>query len=166
MYSLPLAYFLWLISGFGTLGFHRFYLNKIGTGLLWMFTGGLGMVGAIYDFFTLPGQVREANLRKSYRQSLRFEDDYLPPRIPGARRPVARESIEQTILRTAKKNKGIATPSEVALEGNIPIEEARKYLDKLAGDGYAEMRVTKSGIIVYVFRDFTADPSNIDFEDF
>jgi len=27
-----------------------------------MFTGGLGTIGSIYDFITLPGQVREANI--------------------------------------------------------------------------------------------------------
>jgi len=62
MYSVGIAYLLWLISGFGALGFHRFYLGKIFTGLLWMFTGGLGTIGSIYDFITLPGQVREANI--------------------------------------------------------------------------------------------------------
>ena len=65
MYNLGLAYLLWLFSGCGALGFHRFYLGKIPTGVLWMITGGLGMIGSIYDFFTLPGQVREANLRKA-----------------------------------------------------------------------------------------------------
>jgi len=66
MYSVGIAYLLWLVSGFGALGFHRFYLGKFFTGLLWMFTGGLGMIGAIYDFITLPGQVLEANIRRSY----------------------------------------------------------------------------------------------------
>ena len=61
-YNLTTAYFLWLISGFGALGFHRFYLGKTGTGLLWMFSGGLGGLGCLYDLITLPRQVREANL--------------------------------------------------------------------------------------------------------
>jgi hypothetical protein len=65
MYGIGIAYLLWLISGCGALDFHRFYLGKIPTGLLWMMTGGLGMVGSIYDFFTLPGQVREANIRNA-----------------------------------------------------------------------------------------------------
>jgi TM2 domain-containing membrane protein YozV len=64
MYSVGIAYLLWLVSGFGALGFHRFYLGKIFTGLLWMFTGGLGMVGSIYDLITLPAQVMEANMRR------------------------------------------------------------------------------------------------------
>ncbi|HUZ17910.1 MAG TPA: TM2 domain-containing protein, partial [Spirochaetia bacterium] len=70
MYSTFIAYLLWLFSGFGALGFHRFYLNKFGTGILYILTGGLFGVGMIYDLFTLPAQVREANLRLRYREVL------------------------------------------------------------------------------------------------
>lgn len=38
---------------FGCLGIHRFYEGKIGTGLLWLFTGGLFFVGAFIDFIIL-----------------------------------------------------------------------------------------------------------------
>jgi hypothetical protein len=67
MYSLGIAYLLWLISGFGALGFHRFYLGKVGTGLLWFCTGGLLGIGGLYDLFTLPFQVKEANHYRAYR---------------------------------------------------------------------------------------------------
>ena len=63
------AYLLWLCSGFGALGLHRFYLGRFGTGLLWMFTGGLGGIGAFIDLFTIPSMVRETNLRRRYHQT-------------------------------------------------------------------------------------------------
>jgi len=75
MYSVGIAYLLWLISGFGALGFHRFYLGKIFTGLLWFFTGGLGMIGSIYDLITLPGQVREANIRRAYYDNVNVNNN-------------------------------------------------------------------------------------------
>lgn len=44
------------------MGIHRFYCGKVVTGLLWLFTGGLFMIGWIIDFFLVPSMVREANM--------------------------------------------------------------------------------------------------------
>ena len=158
MYSVGIAYLLWLASGFGALGFHRFYLGKIPTGILWMCTGGLGMFGSIYDFFTLPNQVREANIRKAIydggglsfpngRQKWRNVND-------GDVHIVReKESVERTILRIAKENKGILSASEVALAADIPLEEAKKDLDAMVTKGFAELRVRKTGALVYTIPD-------------
>jgi TM2 domain-containing membrane protein YozV len=52
----------WLLLFFlGYLGVHRFYLGKIGTGILWLLTAGLLGFGLIYDFLTLNEQVSTAN---------------------------------------------------------------------------------------------------------
>lgn len=54
----------WLLQTFlGVLGLHRFYLRRWLTGLLWLLTGGLFLVGWLYDFWTLNGQVDEVNRR-------------------------------------------------------------------------------------------------------
>jgi len=62
-----LAYLLWFLGIFGILGFHRFYLGKIGTGFIWMFSFGLFGVGAIYDLKTLHTQVDIVNLQKKVK---------------------------------------------------------------------------------------------------
>ncbi len=52
----------WLLLTFlGIFGIHRFYLGKWLTGLLWLLTGGLLMLGVLYDYWTLNGQVDEVN---------------------------------------------------------------------------------------------------------
>jgi TM2 domain-containing membrane protein YozV len=62
MKSKGTAYILWVLGGLGILGFHRFYLGKVGTGLIWLFTGGLVGVGALVDLFTLGRQVDMYNV--------------------------------------------------------------------------------------------------------
>ncbi|SFB12766.1 MULTISPECIES: TM2 domain-containing protein [unclassified Bacillus (in: firmicutes)] len=59
------AYLLMLFSLIGFAGIQRFYLGKIGTGILYLLTWGLFGFGLIYDLFTLPNQVRMANLLRS-----------------------------------------------------------------------------------------------------
>ena len=157
MYSTGLAYFLWLISGFGALGFHRFYLGKIPTGILWMISGGLGMVGSIYDFFTLPNQVREANFRKAILDGTVKQNVGGPSwrNINDGEVHIVheKESVERVILRQAKANKGILTASELALAANISIEEAKKVLDEMVSKGFAELRVRQSGALAYTIPD-------------
>lgn len=52
----------WLLQTFlGVFGIHRFYLGKWLTGLLWLLTGGLFLLGWLYDFWTLNEQVDEVN---------------------------------------------------------------------------------------------------------
>jgi TM2 domain-containing membrane protein YozV len=51
-----------LLTFLGLFGIHRFYLGKLGTGLLYLLTGGLLGIGIIYDFWTLNEQVHVANV--------------------------------------------------------------------------------------------------------
>lgn len=54
----------WILLVFlGYLGIHRFYMGKIITGLIWLFTGGLFFVGWLYDLWTLNEQVSDLNAR-------------------------------------------------------------------------------------------------------
>ena len=56
------AYILWAL--FGLMGLHRFYLGKIGTGMLYFFTFGLFFFGWLVDGFTLGNQVDVVNLKR------------------------------------------------------------------------------------------------------
>jgi TM2 domain-containing membrane protein YozV len=59
----PVNYDLaWILLTFlGLFGVHRFYMGKIFTGLLYLCTGGLFLVGYLYDFLTLNEQLSEVN---------------------------------------------------------------------------------------------------------
>jgi len=155
-YNLALAYLLWLCSGFGALGFHRFYLGKIGTGLIWMFSGGLCGIGCIFDAATLPRQVHEANVRFEVDARVRSELGCGGGAYPG-RGAGRREDPEKTVLRVAKANGGFVTPGEAALEGDMSVDESRKLLEEMAAKGHAEMRVRSSGVVVYFFPEFSKE---------
>jgi len=122
------------------------------------------MIGSIYDFFTLPNQVREANIRKAiYDNSIKqafnhttFTSDMQSVRnvTDGQARIVReKEPVERIILRVAKENKGILTASELALSANIPVEEAKNNLEAMVSKGFAELRVRQSGTLVYAIPD-------------
>ena len=54
----------WILLTFlGVLGIHRFYLGKVLTGILYLLTGGLFLIGIIYDYWTLNSQIAEINTR-------------------------------------------------------------------------------------------------------
>jgi TM2 domain-containing membrane protein YozV len=52
----------WILLTFlGVFGIHRMYLGKWLTGILWALTGGLFLLGYLYDLWTLNDQIDNAN---------------------------------------------------------------------------------------------------------
>ncbi len=47
------AVMLVLVLVLGVVGGHRFYAGKVGTGILFLFTGGFFVIGWIIDIFTV-----------------------------------------------------------------------------------------------------------------
>lgn len=64
------AYRLWLLSGFGWLGLHRFYLNKNKTALLWICTFGLFGMGSLVDLVLLKWLVQRHNMLEELKELL------------------------------------------------------------------------------------------------
>jgi len=60
--KLNVAYILLIF--FGILGIHRFYLGKVGTGILWLLTLGLLGIGVLVDVFILRGLTDGANAKQ------------------------------------------------------------------------------------------------------
>lgn len=59
----PLDYNVaWILLTFlGLFGVHRFYLGKWVSGLLYLLSGGLFLLGIVYDYWTLNTQVSRLN---------------------------------------------------------------------------------------------------------
>ncbi len=57
----------WLLLTFlGIFGIHRFYMGKWLSGLLYLLTGGLFLLGVLYDFLTLNEQVDTLNRQQAW----------------------------------------------------------------------------------------------------
>lgn len=151
MYQVWIAYLLWLFGGFGVLGLHRFYMKKIPTGVLWILTGGVGFLGALYDFLTMTRQINDANIRDRYLSG---------PELVRTEVTVKREKepLERTILRLAQQNAGRVSPVQVAAASDWTVDQAQKHLDQMVRRGLCELRVVKAGSVVYHFGEF--DPAS------
>ena len=56
----------WILLTFlGLFGVHRMYMGKWITGLIYLFTGGLFLLGYLYDFCTLNNQITVINQKRS-----------------------------------------------------------------------------------------------------
>ena len=55
----------WLLLAFlNVLGVHRMYQGKWITGIIYLFTGGLFLVGVLYDLWTLNDQISIKNAQR------------------------------------------------------------------------------------------------------
>ena len=54
-----IAYLCWCACFVGVCGIHRFYTGRWITGLIWVLTGGIFLVGQLVDLLLIPGQCRD-----------------------------------------------------------------------------------------------------------
>ena len=71
--ELWVAYALWFFCGLW--GIHKFYLGKIGMGIIYILTCGFFFIGWFIDLFTLPSQVERYNLREQVTASNHYYQD-------------------------------------------------------------------------------------------
>jgi Fic family protein len=86
-------------------------------------------------------------------------------RISGSVGGAQPTSVEHIVLKTARGHGGYTTPTEIALEANVSVDEAKQHLDDLVSKGIAEVRVKKNGVLAYVFPEFLDAETESEFED-
>jgi TM2 domain-containing membrane protein YozV len=64
-YHLTTAYILCALGFFLIPGLHRFYMGRIVSGLIWLFTGGLCGIGTVADLVFMPRMIEDNNAGRS-----------------------------------------------------------------------------------------------------
>lgn len=167
MRSLTVSYLLAALGFLGVSGVHRFYLGKPITGLIWFFTGGLFMLGTIYDLITMESQVRDANryalppgqamlppgAQPYAGYSPGYNPGYAPQPAPDPNADLRNPEVdlELRVLKLARLRGGRLSAASAAAELAVPVSEADAKLTEIAKSGHANVDVTDEGAVIYDF---------------
>jgi len=144
------AYLLWFFLGF--LGAHKFYLERIGMGILYILTLGIFGIGWFIDLFTLGHQVDVYNAM--HRQGVAANVNQQQSVMVNVAAPTTvsepKTSAEKQIL-TLASAKPVLTVKDVVAKTTLDIEEAETALKKLVTKGMAREVVSPEGKPSYDF---------------
>lgn len=148
------SYLLWLLGIVGIAGVHRLYNGKIGTGLLWLFTGGLLGIGQFVDLFLVPDMANEKQLQLMARYGM------TPHGVPSAPVGVAAQTVaaptqEQLmvkLLMAAQQHGGKLSVTQAVLATGLGFSEVESLLKEMMRKGYASIdNDHTTGIVIYRF---------------
>ena len=154
-YSTGLSYGLWCAGLAGACGIHRFYMGKIGTGLLYLVTFGLLGVGQLVDLFRMKTLVKNANIRDG-----RIPHPRQAAQLPGIDvkhgKPDAKQlppmDLQQQLLHAALQNGGELTVTQGVMATGKGFEEVESTLTEMSHKGYVDVdNAPGTGVVVYRF---------------
>jgi len=162
--SKGVAYLLWFFLGI--FGAHKFYLEKIGIGILYLLTGGILGIGWVIDLFTLGGQVDTYNVihgsmgsrNQSQNVVVNVTTPTTTPQVATNQTTVPqiasseqiKLSAEKIILALADKSP-ILTLRQIMSNTDLEMEEAETAVKKLIDRGMAKESVDPFGKSTYTF---------------
>ena len=148
--SKGVAYLLWFF--FGLIGLHKFYLGKVGMGVIYLFTGGIFGIGWIIDLFTLGNQVDLYNaLRQGGgQQQAQQQSQNIVVNVAGqdSGPSIPKTSPEKEILQLAEDNPQLSL-QEIVSRTSLDLEDAEKALERMGQKGLIKEIVDASGKKLY-----------------
>jgi TM2 domain-containing membrane protein YozV len=136
----------------GVCGLHRIYNGKYGTGFLWLFTLGLFGIGQLFDLFTIPGMVEDANNRllvASLGQAVLAAGG---AGVPTKRiLPRTTEEFQVALVHAAEEHGGRLSVAEAVAATGRGFKEVDKQLKEMAISGYVEVDSDDAGQVFYTF---------------
>jgi hypothetical protein len=82
-----------------------------------------------------------------------LQQNLIPPKAVEAPEDPEKH-LERTVLKLARKFRGQLTPLELAANSQLSLDEADSALENFVRKGYANMKVTDEGNIIYEFPGF------------
>ena len=146
-----IAYLLWCGWLVGLGGLHRIYNGKYGTGFLWLFTWGLFGIGQIFDLFTIPGMVEDANNRLLVASLGQAALAAGGVGVPARRLPRTTEEFQVALVHAAEVRGGRLSVAEAVAATGRGFKEVDKQLKEMALAGYVEEDSDDSGQVYYRF---------------
>ncbi|MEY3401069.1 MAG: hypothetical protein AN487_00080 [Anabaena sp. CRKS33] len=146
----------YLLCGAGFLGIgglHRLYNGKIGTGLLWLCTGGLFYIGQVVDLLIIPNMVDE------YEQKLRLKAGVSSAGIPMNERifisqvhqPNGKPLIVK-LIEAAEDNGGSLTVTQGVKATGASFIEVETMLKEMLQSNHVRIGNNPiSGVVTYYF---------------
>ncbi|MBP5977024.1 TM2 domain-containing protein [Brasilonema sp. CT11] len=134
-------------------GLHRLYNGKIGTGILWLLTGGVLGIGQFVDLFIIPNMVDEQEMR------LRAKAGLSPLGVPLNQPAVAtqvyrspQEKLTMELLRAAEKRGGQLTVTQAVMETGATFAEVEVVFREMLKSGYVKIdNDPNTGAVTYHF---------------
>ncbi|WP_036479278.1 TM2 domain-containing protein [Myxosarcina sp. GI1] len=150
------AYILWIFCCFGICGIHRFYLGKIVSGLLYLFTFGLFGFGQFIDLFLIPGMTAEKN--RFLLQQAKIDDltnivNANEAILQGqTKSALAKSDPMLKLLQAAASNNNVLSIGQATIATELPVEEVEKLLQKALKQGLAHIDNDEhTGAVRYYF---------------
>ncbi|MBD2568882.1 TM2 domain-containing protein [Anabaena lutea] len=152
---LLISYLLCAGGLLGLGGLHRLYNGKIGTGVLWLCTGGLLYIGQIVDLFLIPGMTEE------YEQKLRLKAGLSPSGVPLNQAVVNSQVYQPTgnqlmvkLLEAAESKGGNLTVTQGVKATGASFAEVEKVLKEMLQSGYVRIdNDPMTGAVTYHFHE-------------
>lgn len=143
-----------LLFCWGGVGAHRFYVNKTGSAVLWIFTGGFFGIGYIVDLFLIPSMVTDRNnqllMYQNMRQPQQPVNVYVQsPNGQVSNQPAYQQPVQE--IQAQPINQLAQAPVRQAIPpvASSRVQSRRPYLIGISGEYTGlDMMIDEHGIIL------------------